>query len=135
MKLNNLNYLVKRTTLFLLMMAVIFTMLPINAYAAGSIDMKNLKTETVYERTYVSTDSLKSIGLSTQINGNTIKLYTNTVSILFTVGFENGSQAFHIADAEQSSLSVVTKYLTNRLIAYTNLTIISFINTGITWVA
>lgn len=84
MKPYNVSHLMKRTTLCLLMLAVLMTLLPLNAFAAGSIDMKTLKTETVYERTYVSTDSLKNIGLSTQINGNTIKLYNNSVSILFT---------------------------------------------------
>lgn len=84
MKSFNLSNTLKRAMMCLLMLAVMMSMLPMNAYAAGSIDMKTLKTETVYERTYVSTDSLKSIGLSTQISGNIIKLYNNSVSILFT---------------------------------------------------
>lgn len=68
----------------LLMLSVMLQSVSLTAFAATPVNASALKTETQYERTYVATESLKVIGLSTQIKGNSILLSNNTVKIEFT---------------------------------------------------
>ena len=70
----------------LLVLALLISAMPM-AFGA-SVDfngaIKKSTTETQYERTMISTDSLKEYGLKTTITGNTIKLTNGNVTFTFT---------------------------------------------------
>lgn len=70
----------------LLVMVLLISALPMSFGASVDFNgvVKKSTTESLYERTMISTDSLKDYGLKTTIAGNTIKLTNGNVTFTFT---------------------------------------------------
>ena len=70
----------------LLVMVLLISALPMSFGASVDFNgvVKKATTESSYERTMISTDSLKEYGLKTTISGNTIKLTNGNVTFTFT---------------------------------------------------
>lgn len=70
----------------LLVMVLLISALPMSFGASVNFNgaVKKATTESSYERTMISSDSLKEYGLKTTISGNTIKLTNGNVTFTFT---------------------------------------------------
>ncbi len=70
----------------LLVMVLLISALPMSFGASVDFNgvVKKSTTESSFERTMISTDSLKEYGLKTTISGNTIKLTNGNVTFTFT---------------------------------------------------
>jgi len=71
----------------LMVMVLLFSSLPMTYGASVDFNgvVKNSVTESHYERTMISTASLKDYGLNTTLSGNTIKLSNGSVTFTFTI--------------------------------------------------
>lgn len=90
----------KKMTALILVAIMLITAMPLSFAASLSVNgqSKAAVTESRYDRTYISTESLKTYGLTTTITGNSIKISNKEV----TFGFTNNANTVKVNDASMT---------------------------------